>query len=229
MKLLRFESYPAYVDAQTRVNKAKLASIWASNRELGAVASYVERNVPGAKFGICHGVRNGYEVQALRSRLGIDVIGTEISETASEFPHVIQWDFHEVKPEWVGRTDFIYTNSWDHSYDPELALDRWMSCLQPHGVLFLSWTPWHADKTVGDADCFGASLEELVTLVERRYQVATILSVRDFLVPRRNLKSNLWVLVTRALRGARFEVVVAKRREAGESPAADSRQPIPRN
>ncbi|MBK6621188.1 MAG: hypothetical protein IPG32_10020 [Saprospirales bacterium] len=51
--------------------------------------------------------------------MNCEVIGTEISDSASKFSHTIEWDFHEVKPEWIGRADFIYSNSFDHSYDPE--------------------------------------------------------------------------------------------------------------
>ena len=29
--------------------------------------------------------------------------------------------FPEVKPEWIGKADFIYSNSFDHSYDPACA------------------------------------------------------------------------------------------------------------
>jgi hypothetical protein len=32
--------------------------------------------------------------------------------TATQFPHTIQWD-PEVKPEWIGKADFIYSNSFD--------------------------------------------------------------------------------------------------------------------
>jgi hypothetical protein len=210
MKLLGFETYRDYVAAQTRVNKQKLASIWASDRELRAVARYVRKHIPHASFGLCHGVRNGYEVETLRRLLGIEVLGTEISDTADLYPHVIQWDFHEIKPEWIENTDFIYSNSWDHSFDPALAIDRWMSCLRPDGRLFLSWTAWHAEGKAGDADCFGASLSELLELVRRNHEVETVLALRDFLVPVRNWTRNLWVMVSRALRGAQFHLVVAR-------------------
>ena len=34
---------------------------------------------------------------------------------------------------------FIYSNSLDHSYDPEKALDSWMSCLNEKGLCFIEW------------------------------------------------------------------------------------------
>jgi hypothetical protein len=46
-------------------------------------------------------------------------MGTEISDTAGQFPYTIQWDFHKTKAEWIDATDFIYSNCFDHSYDPQ--------------------------------------------------------------------------------------------------------------
>src|SRR3972149_6452637 len=102
MRLLTFGSYEQYVETQTQTNRRKLKKVWVTPKELRAVARYVRRHIPGASFGLCHGVRNGYEVGRLRDLLGIEVLGTEISDTANQFEHVIQWDYHEVKPEWRG-------------------------------------------------------------------------------------------------------------------------------
>ena len=112
----------------------------------------------------------------------IEVIGTEISEVADRFEHVIRWDFHEVKDEWVDAVDFIYSNSWDHSYDPKRLLTAWMSCLRKGGRLFLHWTADHGESGIGgawNADCFGASLAELEELVRSLgYRVDAVLHVR---------------------------------------------------
>lgn len=181
MKLNDFESYDEYVRVQTETNKLKINNVWVSDKELVELASYIKDNITDAKFGLCHGVRNGYEVIKIKSLLeGVEVVGTEISETADDFDSVIQWDFHEVKDEWVGKVDFIYSNSWDHSYDPELLFDRWMSCLSPNGRCFIHWTPDHSDAGVGGADCFGASLEELKALIEKKYEVEAILNITDY-------------------------------------------------
>ena len=74
-----------------------------------------------------------------------DVLGTEISETATQFPMTIQWDFHEVKPEWLSAFDIVFSNSWDHSYDPRLAFSRWLSCVAKGGALVLEWSKVHGD------------------------------------------------------------------------------------
>jgi len=100
-------------------------------------------------------VCSGYEVQELSRLLGIDVIGTDISPTASQFPNVLQWDFHDVKQEWIENVDFVYSNSWDHSFDLERLFKNWMECLKPSGRLFISWTPTPC-CSLRRCDCFSS-------------------------------------------------------------------------
>src|SRR5262249_44726855 len=110
--------------------------------------------------GVCHGVRNGWEVRKFRELLGINVLGTEISDTAKHYLGVIQWDFHRVKKEWLQNVDFIYSNALDHSYDPSFCLHQWMKCLKPTGRCFIQWTVFHSEGDIDGADCFGASFHE---------------------------------------------------------------------
>jgi len=179
MKLRKFETYADYVRVQTEVNKQKLGRTWATSRDMEAVASYILSHIPDVGFGICHGVRGGWEVEALASRLpGVRVVGTEISETAAQAESVIQWDFHEVKDEWLGAVDFIYTNSWDHSYDPEHALDQWMRCIKPSGRCFIEWSRGSSERDMPtEADCFGASAEEYGEIINKRYAVESRLQI----------------------------------------------------
>jgi hypothetical protein len=177
-RLLGFDSLEDYRAAQVAVNAAKAAQIWVSERELEILAAYVLRHIPSAARGVCHGVRTGYEVQKLRELLpGVDVIGTEIAP--STVPHVVGgWDYHESKPEWLGAFDFVYSNSWDHSYDPALMLDRWLASLTPGGRIFLEWTPNHLPSAVHRADCFGASRETLRKLIAQHGVLEADLPVR---------------------------------------------------
>jgi hypothetical protein len=109
--------------------------------------------------------------------LDANVIGTEISDTATRFPHVIQWDFHNVKEEWIGNIDFIYSNSWDHSFDPDLMLEQWLKCLKPGGLCFLEWTRNHAPARAYGADCCGMEYREFVAWLNQRAKVKRILRV----------------------------------------------------
>ena len=73
MKLLKFDTYEEYVDVQTKTNKQKIKFVWVSDKELALVADYMKNHVLDAKFGICHGVRNAYEVKKLRE-LGLAIL-----------------------------------------------------------------------------------------------------------------------------------------------------------
>jgi hypothetical protein len=157
-----YERYKAVQDAG---NKKKLDRSWALQDNIVYLATYLQNKVPEIRFGICHGTRRGLEQQWFHERLGCEVIGTEISDTAAQFPHTIQWDFHEVKPEWLGAADFIYTNAFDHSYDPALCINRWMSCLKPHGICVIEHSSKHEADYASDLDPFGASLSIMPYLI----------------------------------------------------------------
>src|SRR5882672_5723027 len=122
--------YQRYRQVQIEGNRRKLDRVFVQQENIVFLAEYIRQRLGEPKFGICHGTRRGLEQKWFRESLRCEVIGTEISDTASEFPDTIQWDFHEVKPEWIDRTDFVYSNSLDHSYDPEKCLNAWMSCVR---------------------------------------------------------------------------------------------------
>jgi hypothetical protein len=171
--------YERYRSIQTEGNKQKLDWTFASEQNIDFLATYLRRRIPQIRFGLCHGTRRGLEQKWFAERLGCEVVGTEISDTAAAFPNTIQWDFHEVKPEWTGAVDFIYSNAFDHSYDPELCLNRWMSCLRPDGICVLEHSSSHAAATYSELDPFGADLSMMPFLIAKwakgRYAVIDLL------------------------------------------------------
>src|SRR5690606_26303190 len=104
----------------------------------------------------CDGTRRGLEQHLLIENIRCEEVGTDISDTPSEFPHTIRWDFHKANPEWIGVADFIYSNSLDHSYDPELDLKTWISCLNDYGILTIEHSS--DDSYSKECDPFGAYL-----------------------------------------------------------------------
>lgn len=157
--------YSRYQLVQKEGNRLKRDQVWVLEENIKFLAEYIAKSVPDPKFGLCHGTRQGKEQQWFSEALGCQVLGTEISESASDFPNTIQWDFHEVKPEWLGKVDFIYSNSFDHSYDPELCLGRWMSCLRKGGLCILEHTSGHEPRAANELDPFGAQLEIMPYLI----------------------------------------------------------------
>jgi len=172
MKLFKHKNYDEYKKAQIWKNVGKLKLVWVKKKEIVLLVNHIKENIPNPKFGICHGVRNAWEVKQLRNLLGIEVIGTEISHTATQFENTIQWDFHETKDEWVDNVDFIYSNSFDHSYDPEMCLDKWMSCIKKDGVCYIHWNYENSKPGAIDAaDCFNATENDYRKLFSKKYKV----------------------------------------------------------
>jgi methyltransferase family protein len=155
--------YERYRQIQIEGNHRKLGNVWVTEENIAYLADYLRPRNP--RFGICHGTRRGKEQEWFRKYLGCEVIGTEISDTALQFPNTIQWDFHHVKPEWLGAVDFIYSNSFDHSYDPEKCLVAWMSCVRPGGVCIIEHSNMHDTMGASELDPFGASINLMPYLV----------------------------------------------------------------
>lgn len=155
--------YEQYKRIQIQANKKKIQSVWVQEGNIAFLANYLNQRIASPRFGICHGTRRGLEQQWFRKYLDCEVIGTEISDTATDFPHTIQWDFHETRPEWLGAADFIYSNSLDHSYDPAKCLNAWVSCLRPDGILIVEHSADDVDAR--ETDPFGAHLQIMPFLV----------------------------------------------------------------
>jgi hypothetical protein len=155
--------YELYKRVQSEGNRHKIDEVWVREENIEFLADYITSTVGRPAFGICHGTRRGKEQEWFRKYLQCDVIGTEISDTAEQFPHTIQWDFHEIKDEWLDAADFIYSNSFDHSYDPEKCLNAWMRCVKNGGVCIIEHTSGHEHAT--RLDPFGAHISQMPYLI----------------------------------------------------------------
>lgn len=171
--------YETYRRIQIEGNRRKLDQIWVLEENIEFLSAYLSRQLEDVKFGICHGTRRGREQEWFRKYLGCEMIGTEISDSAGEFPHTIQWDFHQTKPEWIDAVDFIYSNSLDHSYDPESCFNAWMSCVRPGGLCILEHSSKHDPSGVNELDPFGAHIAMMPYLITKwgqgRYGVRELL------------------------------------------------------
>ena len=178
MRLYKHESYNEYLTAQTRKNVKKLKHKWIWPEDIEIISNHAKANIPRIDFGICHGSRNGFEVIGFRKRLGGNIIGTEISHTATQFEHTIEWDFHNIKEEWIDNVDFIYSNALDHSPNPEYCIDRWMKCLKKDGICYIHWSTDQNIKRLDAADCFAATRKEYRELFNRSCRVDSEIIVK---------------------------------------------------
>jgi hypothetical protein len=181
--------YATYKAVQQAGNLHKINLVSANEAALVQLATAVEE-LTDVKFILCHGTRNGAEQRYFRSVFPkAMIIGTEISDTALQFPDTIQWDFHEVKPEWIGRVDLLYSNSWDHTYDPKTLFGAWGRCISPQGVMALEHTQGHMPDRRAVLDPFGATVEGLEKTVcdNSSLQFVSILKSSDFAKDRKFL------------------------------------------
>jgi hypothetical protein len=161
--------YELYKEIQTIGNKGKIKRVFVAEKNILYLCRELEKIIPRIDFVLCHGTRNAAEQKFFKAALSkpAEIIGTEISDTANQFPMTIEWDFHEVKPEWLGAADIIYSNSFDHSYDPDKLFSAWLSCLRPEGVMVLEWTKAHATGSPSILDPFNIGLDGLMNLLAK--------------------------------------------------------------
>lgn len=134
MEIYQYSSYDEYVAAQTEANIQKLGNVWVSRQTIRTIKHYqsVARTI------LCHGTRNAAEQKYFRQYYPrSEVVGTEISHTAEQFPMTIQWDFHDVNPRWINKFDIVYSNAIDHSYDPVKMLTTWRDQVSTNGKLYI--------------------------------------------------------------------------------------------
>ena len=85
VEIYKYKSYGDYIKSQTAASKEKRERVWATEEELSIVCDYMKPLNP--KMGICHGVRNGWEVDFLITRMnGVEIIGTDLSHHKKNGP-----------------------------------------------------------------------------------------------------------------------------------------------
>ncbi|APG46205.1 class I SAM-dependent methyltransferase [Phaeobacter porticola] len=165
----QYPDYETYREVQVAGNKAKLRMQFVKESHIQALSTYLGGIFDIIDFGLCHGTRRGLEQAWFKTHLpgSPTVVGTEISDTAEEFPDTVQWDFHDENPDWQGTADFVYSNSWDHAFDPEKAFGNWAKSLKPGGVILLDYTKGQSRDAANALDPFGADIEALEDMLSR--------------------------------------------------------------
>lgn len=161
MKLYKYNSYQEYVDAQTAANVLKIKNIWVDKKTIQTI----HQKQPNAQTILCHGTRNAAEQKFFKEFYPTaEIYGTEISHTAKKFPMTVQWDFHDVEPNWINKFDIIYSNAFDHSYDPQKALETWKGQLSQVGKLYLEHGFSEEDNRARESDPLEIYEDDLLEL-----------------------------------------------------------------
>lgn len=168
MNIYKYYSYEDYVKVQTEANHKKLHCSWVSLTTVKAIANRTEQvnNI------ICHGSRRGTELEYFaRCYPEANIIGTDISDTSTRFKNTVQHDFHEIREDWIDKFDLVYSNSFDHAYDPCKALDTWIGQLNKNGILCVELMIGE-DNNSTEMDPLEISEEEYRELIaERNHEV----------------------------------------------------------
>jgi len=168
MRIFKHKDYNHYYESQVKKYEKKKNNVWIKIEEVRLICDHASKHIGKVNNGICHGTRTGWEIQKFRKFLKADIIGTEIAP--NNIPNTIVWDFHKIKDKWIDKFDFIYSNSLDHSDQPEHCIDQWMKCLKPSGICYIHWMVSNLKK-FDAADCFSASLKEFKKLLNKKYIV----------------------------------------------------------
>ncbi len=167
----KFATYEEYLEAQIKGSDYRPGRNPEANREeIGEIVRDIIYSVEDHEpTGICHGARLGVERDLFAEAFGgqyEEIIGTDL--VPQEHVGMVVWDFNKENKDWLGKFDFVYSNSLDHSPDPLCTLAVWMNQTKPYGRVYLKWTSDHKLESKSlphrGGDCFGASLEEYIRL-----------------------------------------------------------------
>lgn len=164
MKIFEYKDYEDYRKTQEKYNKQKIDFVWVTNATVKTVFD-TYHGMPSSV--LCHGTRNAAEQEFFQEYVSkeTEVLGTEISETATNFPNTVQWDFMKENPEWVRKWDIVYSNSFDHCTDPTATLKVWLNQLSYRGRLFIEFSYDSFANSARESDPLEISHEEFKSCV----------------------------------------------------------------
>jgi len=141
-----YKDYDEYVAHQIEKTadperRARLLQKFNFNKKVLYFKQKFQRFLDKANLGqtVCLGARMGEEIEALL-QLGVDCYGVDL---VPHPPHVIKGDFQDLHFIEDGTVDTFYTNSLDHSSDPEKVFSESSRCLKEGGVFIVDYFPGH--------------------------------------------------------------------------------------
>ncbi len=198
MKQYKYKHYDDYVIAQKEANRKKSKNVWAVEENIKAVSRYIR----SAEMGLCHGTRGGHEQKWFRNFLpGCDVVGTEIGDASA--PNTIQHDFNKPHPSWNRSADFIYSNSFDHAFNPAETFRVWCNQVRSGGLIILEYDKRNehtgeVSKSVNKTDPNSITIEELIVLIPTWYSGAKVIDIIDMPVIKVEYQKAVVIQVTHA-------------------------------
>ena len=171
-----YESYEQYLQVQRVKTRRRLkvfsqeskSIMWTSQNNIKDIAKLIKNYLNRTDIsGLCMGSRSGEEQALFRKFLGnkSKVFGVELTSDARLIPNTIIADFHYLPKNLFGKFDFVYSNSHDQSFNPQLAIGAWIQCLKIDGLLVLEHSRAHGKSLANRQDPFGVETEILPFLI----------------------------------------------------------------
>ena len=165
-------AYETYLDIQKSAFERKIDNQWETKENIIMLSDYLNSRFSKEKIiGICHGTRTGSEQRWFNEHLykGSYVFGTDIGSDLEEYEDTIYFDMNEDNLDWKNKFNFIYSNSWDHSFNPVPMLANWYSHLKQGGIMILNHTATHSSEnyeSVSETDPVAISSDELINILQ---------------------------------------------------------------
>lgn len=164
MKIYKYKNDDEYIEAQKAANKRKIKKIWVHKSTI----MEIKKRQPQASFILCHGTRNAAEQSFFQEAYPeAQIVGTEISDTALDFPLTVQWDFRKEKKDWIGQFDIVYSNSFDHTNQPQETLKVWKNQLKKKGILVIEYSFAKTDNKSRKSDPLEITSKEFRSLCRK--------------------------------------------------------------
>jgi hypothetical protein len=182
MKIYKYKNYTEYIHAQKSAYKKKYNNVWAREENIRAIAEYIVPRKPLS--GLCHGVRQGHELQWFKKYLPTcSMVGTDIGGENKKL-HILQRDFNLHYPDFDGCFDFVYSNSFDHSYPPDKTFNIWVNQITYMGLIILEYDrrqehTGEISRSVNKTDPVSIRIDELVKLVPEWSNKAKVIDILD--------------------------------------------------
>ena len=183
-----------YIEIQKEFNILKEENIFESHETLYKLSNYIKSKLPKISLtGICHGIRNGYEVFEFRNNLDTkEIFGTDIHfNHRNNDPYFFKLDFHESVSKWDNKFDFVYTNSLDHAHDPLKCLKSWCQSLKENGIIIINFTDAHTPAAAGEPEYFSFSIKSLINLISKNISNLKLIDILDYDIPQKYLNDDL--------------------------------------
>lgn len=181
MKTYKYKNYDEYIKCQKLANAKKSNRVWAKEENIKFITNYMKKKYPSFVIGICHGSRGGQEQEWFMRNLPITyVFGTEIGEASP--PLTVRWDFNIFNPKWVNKFDFVYSNSFDHAFDPAKTFQIWVGQVKSGGLIILEYDrkcehTGEISKPANKMDPVSIRLNKLVKTIPKWSEQAKVIDV----------------------------------------------------